>query len=307
VDPEIMKFYIVDAFADELFGGNGAGVVVLEPGEPFPAEIVMLKTAAELKFSETVFVQPQDEWTFKLRYFSPAAEVDLCGHATIGAFGAMRDCGMVKSGRNYHIETLAGKLLVEVGEKTILMEMGTPKDIATIDEEIKIAEIADIMGVSPTEIGMPPQIISTGLPDIMLHLKSKVALWRVDPDFPALAELSRRYEVVGVHAFAVPAPEESLPGGKVTAYCRNFAPLYEIDEEAATGTANGALTYYMYQKGMLAPGGENTFVQGEMMRRPSRISSRLTSLGVDTPEQRVKIMVGGNCKVLVRGEILLEH
>ncbi len=302
-----MKFYIIEAFADELFGGNGAGVVILEPGEPFPAEIVMLKTAAELKFSETVFVQPQDARTFKLRYFSPAAEVDLCGHATIGAFGAMRDCGMVGSGNSYNIETLAGKLAVEVGEPTILMEMGTPREIATIGEAAKIAEIAGIMGVSPAEIGMEPQIISTGLPDIMLHLKSKVALWKIAPDFPALAELSRRYEVVGVHAFALPSPEEVASAGKVTAYCRNFAPLYEIDEEAATGTANGALTYYLFQKGLLAPGEANTFMQGEMMRRPSRISSRLTLRDAACPAPEIKIMVGGSCKVLVRGEILLEH
>lgn len=72
----------------------------------------------------------------------------------------------------------------------------------------------------------------------------------------------------------------------MTAYVRNFAPLYDIDEEAATGTSNGALTYYLYRRGLVKPEGVNVFVQGEAMGRPSEIRSRLLPNGE-------KIRVGG--------------
>ncbi len=298
-----MKFYIVDAFADELFGGNGAGVVILQPQEPFPAEMIMLKTAAELNFSETVFLQQQDRRTFKLRYFTPAAEIDLCGHATIGAFGALRDAGMVEDGQSYYIETMAGRLEVDVEAEAILMEMGIPQTIGEISDEAELAKLAKIMGIDRKEIVFSPGIISTGLPDIILQVENKAALWRIFPDFPALTELSRQYQVTGVHAFALPHPDDARRMPTVTAYCRNFAPLYEIDEEAATGTANGALTYYLYQRGLIQPDQENVFIQGEIMRRPSRITSRL----VNNSAGATNIKVGGNCKVLVRGEMLLEN
>ena len=85
-----MKFYIVDAFTDTLFGGNPAGVVILPDGTDFPSDEIMVKTAAELRYSETAFIKRINEKEFNIRYFTPAAEVDLCGHATIGSFKALR-------------------------------------------------------------------------------------------------------------------------------------------------------------------------------------------------------------------------
>ena len=75
-------------------------------------------------------------------------------------------------------------------------------------------------------------------------------------------------------------------------YCRNFAPLYAIPEEAATGTSNGALTYYLYQYGLLKPDEENRFVQGEHMRKPSEILSCL-SISDGVP----KIRIGGQAVI----------
>ena len=76
-----MKFYIVDAFTETTFGGNPAGVVILPEGADFPSDEVMVKTAAELRYSETAFIKKLGEKEFQIRYFTPAAEVDLCGHA----------------------------------------------------------------------------------------------------------------------------------------------------------------------------------------------------------------------------------
>ncbi len=79
-----MKYFIVDAFTDQPFGGNPAGVVLLD-GDSFPKEELMLQVAAELRYSETAFVRRHSDSEYTVRYFTPKAEVELCGHATIAA------------------------------------------------------------------------------------------------------------------------------------------------------------------------------------------------------------------------------
>jgi PhzF family phenazine biosynthesis protein len=288
-----MKLYIVDAFTEVLFGGNPAGVVILSDNEQFPDNETMRKTAAELRYSETAFVKKIGEDNFQTRYFTPAAEVDLCGHATIGTFSVLKLEGLVKENKTYYNDTLAGKLKIEVGENKILMEMGEAKEIGTISDEKELERLYSIMGLDYNKTGteMYPKMISTGLPDIMMPVKDEDALAEISPDFSALSKLSDKYGVVGVHAFTVNTKDEYV-------HCRNFAPLYEIDEEAATGTSNGALTYYLYLHNLKKDGSETSFIQGEAMKRPSKIDSKI-SLKEGKPE----IMVGGSAVVLVRGEI----
>ena len=74
-----MQYYIVDAFTNKPFGGNPAGVVLLD--NDFPADSLMQQVAAELRYSETAFVQRNGANEFTVRYFTPKSEVDLCGHA----------------------------------------------------------------------------------------------------------------------------------------------------------------------------------------------------------------------------------
>lgn len=308
-----MKFYIVDAFTQTVFGGNPAGVVILPEGAAFPEDEIMRKTAAELRYSETAFIRRLSETEFNIRYFTPAAEVELCGHATIGSFVALLSCGMVKAGETYKNKTLAGDIQVEVTEGSILMDMAAPQYIGAIREAEAREELYRVMGLSAQGQGVVcadaaagelsganqvlamgeliPELISTGLPDIMMPVKDEAELSRIAPDFAALAKLSERYEVTGVHAFTIHAEDGAV-------HCRNFAPLYDIDEEAATGTSNGALTYYLYRQGLLASEGENVFIQGEAMDRPSKITSKLSVEG-----EAVTIRVGGSGVILAEGEI----
>jgi len=109
--------------------------------------------------------------------------------------------------------------------------------------------------------------VDTGLPDIMMPLASRALLAELKPDMAAISALSEKLNVTGVHAF-------TAENG--TVYCRNFAPLYGIDEESATGTSNGALTYYLYRRGLVGSGKTNLFIQGEAMGKPSKIYSKLT-------------------------------
>lgn len=285
-----MKFYIVDAFAEELFGGNPAGVVILKDGTEFPKDEIMRKTAAELRYSETAFIKQVGENRFKIRYFTPIEEVDLCGHATIGSFGALLHDGKISKGQLCELITNAGNLEVEIKENTVFMEMGKAVELSRVQD---VEELAGALSINIKDIGFEPKLVSTGLPDIMVHMKTKEALMKMKPDFAALSKLSEKLQVVGVHAFAL--SEE--PG--IRGVCRNFAPLYGIDEEAATGTSNGALTYYLYNQGVIKKGDASTFLQGESMGRPSKI---LTILDGRDP---TKIKVGGTYKILAKGELFI--
>ncbi|MBE6031875.1 MAG: PhzF family phenazine biosynthesis protein [Clostridiales bacterium] len=300
-----MKFYIVDAFTTELFGGNPAGVVLL--GDRDFSEIpdeVMIKTAAELRYSETVFIKQEAPDRFHFRYFTPVEEVDLCGHATMAAFRVLVEEGLVSPGNQYALKTLAGELTVETAEGETFMEMAEPRTLRVFEEGPETEELYEAMGLSP-EDGIPgwlPEIISTGLPDILLPVQDPDTLNSMVMDREKLCELSRRYEVIGLHAFA--------PGGELgfnmfwapcTAFCRNFAPACGIDEEAATGTANGGLTYYLWKKDMIAAGGKNNFLQGESMGRPSWVRSLLS---LDEESSPV-IRIGGSAAILASGNIHL--
>ncbi len=295
-----MKFYIVDAFTETTFGGNPAGVVILPEGAEFPSDEVMVKTAAELRYSETAFIKKLGEKEFQIRYFTPAAEVDLCGHATIGSFKALLHGGYIEDNAVYMNHTLSGDLNIVVKDGFILMDMATPVKISEIACEEGLEELYTIMGLSYADqkakgVNLIPQMISTGLPDIMMPVASQADLAAIAPDFPALSKLSERYEVVGVHAFTLDCEGDEV---KTTCHVRNFAPLYDIDEEAATGTSNGALTYYGYLNGFVAAGDDCRFVQGEAMDRPSVILSH-----IEADAETCKIQVGGTGVILAEGEI----
>ncbi|MBR5184089.1 MAG: PhzF family phenazine biosynthesis protein, partial [Bacteroidales bacterium] len=128
-----MRYFTVDAFAQEPFGGNPAGVVLIEKGEKFPEDEIMRKIAAEMRYSETAFVQQNGPQEFTVRYFTPAAEVELCGHATIASFSVLREEGIVPEGTTCINHTKAGDLEITIGKK-ILMEMATPEIVGEIGD-----------------------------------------------------------------------------------------------------------------------------------------------------------------------------
>lgn len=300
-----MKFYIADAFTDELFGGNPAGVVILDEGRDFPPDEICVKTAAELRYSETAFIKILGDREFQIRYFTPAAEVDLCGHATISSFVCLVKAGILPENCTCLNHTLSGDLNIEIKDGFVMMDMASPVLIDTIEKPEEIQRLYDVMGYGKPVSdfgGLKPQLISTGLPDIMMPVASLEELDALDPDMKALSELSAEYKVTGVHAFTLSCDD-------ATAHCRNFAPLYEIDEEAATGTSNGALTYYFHLNGRLPECGSARegaapvscrIVQGEKMGRPSVI---LTDIRKDSGS--CKIRVGGGAVLLAEGDIKL--
>lgn len=286
-----MKLYVVDAFSERVFGGNQAGVVLLDDSEDFPESKLMINIAAELKHSETAFVKPlQDGHSFDIKYYTPNKEVELCGHATVSVFTVLRDENIIKTGE-YTAKTLAGDLNVKVEENIIWLQMAEGKLIKELTEE-ESKEVYNAYGISMTdkEDGIPCVIADTGLSDILLPVKSREALNNAKQNKEEVIRISKKYNAAGVFMFYLSYDKD------LTAYTRSFAPLYAIDEECATGTATGALTYYLSKLDMINNDTQK-FIQGEAMNRPSVILSRIDNEG--------NIYVGGSGIISIYGKINL--
>ena len=269
---------ILEVFAEKVGGGNPAGVVL---GAEKLSNVEMQEIAKKVGLSETAFVRKSERADFKVQFFTPNNEVDLCGHATIGIFSLLYEIGKIGVGV-YTQETKAGILEVEVKEDgKIYMEQLNPKFYEIIDKK----EIAESLGIDVENIveELPVEIVSTGLKDILIPIKKINILNEIKPDFKRIKEISEKYGVVGYHVFSLSNDKNSI------GYCRNFAPLYEIDEESATGTSNGALASYLYKYNKLKALKNLKFNQGYSMKKPSNIYVDLEV----TEDRIIGVKVGG--------------
>lgn len=282
----IMKTYpvfIVDAFTDKPFSGNAAGVVLLGKDE-FPLEADCIKLAAELKHSETAFVRELGDNEYAVKYYTPVCEAALCGHATVAAFTAMRECGAAAPGDKL-VHTTAGDITVTVEQNAVWLDMAEARLIRYLDDN-ECRELYSAYGMEfEPGLALRPAIVSVGLADILAPVGSEEALNGAAQNGAAVTELSRRLNVTGVHMFC-------LGREGVTAVCRNFAPLYGIFEECATGTSNGALYHYLVKNGVINEGSAAAFLQGEAMGRPSLIYAKSRN-GV--------VRAGGPGAVVIKG------
>lgn len=270
------EVFMVNAFCHDGQGGNGAGVVL----DCLPlSDAQCLDIAARMGFSETVFVAESPRADFRLSYFTPVAEVDLCGHATIATFALLHERGLAPG--TYSIDTRSGLLSVEVGtDGLVFMQQCLPRFF----EQYAAADFAQCLPVEYCHPGLPIQAVSTGLKDVLFPVDSVEHLRALRPNFHAMAALNKAQGVVGVHAFALTADD--------SAECRNFAPLYGIDEESATGTSNCALACYLHRH--VGPRDRYSFLQGVTMRQPSDIE-----VLVDSDSSGIRrVMVGGRGVVL---------
>ncbi len=293
-----VNIFQVDAFTKEPFGGNPAGVVTNSKGI---SEDQMQKIANEMNLSETAFVRQLDDCYFKIRYFTPLCEVDLCGHATIAAVHTLANKGYIrpieKGSKIVTIETGVGPLKVEIyfekfSPVNIIMDQDKPRSVGLVEDT---KELLECFGLQSEDIGvgdekLAPEMISTGLPDIMLPVRSKERLLEMNVDFCRLRELSIKLGVTGVHAFYIENGEE-------IAHARNFGPAVGINEEAATGTANGALIYYLKKNGILE-GNSLVVYQGESMNRRSIINCY-----IEGTENNYSVRVGGSATIVMEGII----
>lgn len=276
----------VNSFAKTDEGGNLAGVVLNSDNLK---EEEMQAIAKEVGYSETAFISKSEVADFKVQFFTPSNEVELCGHATIASFYVLFKKGVIKKG-TYTQETKAGILSVTVNEDaSILMEQSVPKFLGEVPKK----EIAASLGILENDIvdSLPIELVSTGLPDLIVPVKSLEILNNLKPNFEEITNLSKKYECVGYHVFTT----ETLYNN--TAHTRNFSPLFEINEESATGTANGALASYLFKNNAVKDVTNLTFEQGYCMNSPSEIKA---SLIIENNSIK-SVLVGGtamNLKVL---------
>lgn len=292
--------YQVDAFSEVPFGGNPAGVV---PDANGLNENHMLHIAKEMNLSETAFIFPlqNHEADYEVKFFTPTQEVDLCGHATIASFFTLASKGIITGEDDVKVikqKTKAGILPVELYFKdskidSVMMTQAKPKFVFDVED---ISELAGIMGINVADIGIEgyaliPQAVSTGLTDIMLPVKSLSALKSINPNYARLTEYSDNLNIIGVHAFTLETEEETS-----TLACRNFGPAAGIDEEAATGTSNGALGAYLAKNNVLKFEDNITIIceQGYYMNRPSKIIVRLEGKKDD-----LTVKVGGAAVIVM--------
>lgn len=267
-----MKMFKVSAFVKDNAGGNMAGVVLdCEELQDYQ----MLEIAKELNFSETAFVVSSEKADFRVRFFTPLHEIDLCGHATIATFSVLRDLKTISLGKITQ-ETNAGILELDIHEDYVFMQQQTPHFFDEVQYK-DIEKCFDQKGFIDTRY--PVIIGSTGLREIFVPIKSKELLNSMVMKKQQVIELSKEKNVIGLHLFAV--------SDEYDAYCRNFAPIVGIDEESATGTSNGLLGAYFNK--YISNKDKFTFVQGEAMGKTSMIKVQL----VKGSESSNGVWVGG--------------
>ena len=204
-----MKQYIVDAFTDNVFSGNQAAVCVLDNWIP---EEMMINIAKENNFSETAFTV-QEDGAYRLRWFTPGGEIDLCGHATLAtAFVIMQ---FYEKDRNLIVfHTLSGDLMVERQGDTY--EMDLP---AFISEKIPVTDqMTEALGERPIEAYLSR--------DNLLVMDSEDAVKNLKPDMEKLRMLEGL--CVGVTA----------KGREYDCVSRVFAPKLNVTEDPVTGSTH---------------------------------------------------------------------
>lgn len=271
----MIKIYIASAFCKDNNGGNKAGVVLYQDNL---SDKNKKKIAKILGYAETAFITDSNTADFKIEYFTPAEEVPLCGHATIASFGILKYLNRLNK-NNYTIETKSGIFEINIENDEIYMEQKVPSFYQQLDYK----EIKNCFDIDCINKNYPIRIVSTGLKDILVPINDAEILNNLKPNFEYIINISKKYDVVGTHLY-------TFDDNKII--CRNFAPLYDVNEEAATGTSNCALAGLLFMK--LNIKRENyTFEQGYSLNSPSIIKVKIISSDNNKID---KIYVGGKSK-----------
>ncbi len=220
-----VTLYQIDAFADEPFSGNPAAVCLLEREA---ADSWMGAVAAEMNLSETAFVVPQGD-AFGLRWYTPAIEVKLCGHATLAAAHALWEDRRVGAGETIRFRTASGVLPVR--RRGNLIEMDFPA-IASVAAEPP-GEALTALGVAPCRVERTEDT-DRHQANYLIELGTRDDVAAVRPDY-------RRLGKQGAAGFIVTAPSGNAGHDYVA---RFFAPAFGIDEDPVTGSAHSLLGPY---------------------------------------------------------------
>ncbi|MCL5735590.1 MAG: PhzF family phenazine biosynthesis protein [Actinobacteria bacterium] len=236
--------YIVDAFSDRPFSGNPAGVCILAKAA---TERWMQALAGEINLSETAFLVPtaQTQKTFSLRWFTPAAEVELCGHATLASAHILWETGMLGPTEVARFQTLSG--LLTASRTGDWIEMDFP---ATPPQQTPAPSgLSEALGLADD-----PSFVGLTRFDFFLEVAGESTVRRLSPKFDQLRRLGARGFIVTSRADPDRGPG-GVPGkgssGQTQDYdfvSRFFAPGVGVNEDPVTGSAHCALAPYWSHK-----------------------------------------------------------
>ena len=293
-----VAFAVVDVFADQPLAGNPVTVVRDADGL---TEATMQRIAREFNQSETTFVMrpTRSDADWRVRAFTPAGK-EACGgagHHTLGTWWWMAECGALamddaggaftqEDGDRLH----AVRIAVESGRVSVVtMSQAAPTFGRVCDE---LSELASALNLSPADFAagaMTAQVVSTGVPHLLVPLRDRAAVDRARADVDRLASLLRRVDGEGCYLYTLDtvAPE-------ATAHARFFNPTLGIAEDAATGTAAGPLACLLVRHGRARDDSTVLIEQGHSMGRPSVIR-----IDVSGPS----IMISARCVVSGTGNL----
>jgi PhzF family phenazine biosynthesis protein len=269
---EILRYA---AFTDDPAGGNPAGVV---PDASGLDDAAMLAVAADLGYSESAFLVPGERpGDYRIRYFSPLAEVAFCGHATVAAAVALAERGAPERLR---FNTASGLVEVDVrheGARPLATLTSVPPTVREVDQETLAEALAALRwSIDDLDSALPPKVAFAGVNHLVIAAASRGRLARLDYDFDALRDLMLREDWTTVALVWREAPE--------TFHARNPFPVGGVIEDPATGAAAAAFGAYLRDISQAPASGRFTILQGEDLGRPSRLLVTL-----DQTDSRVRV------------------
>ena len=299
--PRQLQLYQVDAFTETPFKGNPAGVVL--DADTLTVE-EMQAIARELNNPETAFVTAADgpDHDFRIRFFSPTAEVPMCGHATVAA-NHVRALLAGATEMNVTQKTRIGLIPVEVrardGATEVWMTLPVIEPGRALDGRQR-ERLLGALDLRDRDLipGAPLQVVSSGNSMLMTPLAERATLHALSPDLPALASLCEDVRAQACFAFTLDAE----PG--VFSHARMFGPALGISEDPVTGTAYGPLGIYLVRNALTRHDGSSMRFrarQGEAMGRPGTVS-------VEVAIERgaaVRVRVGGRAIVAFEAKLNL--
>lgn len=257
--------YQVDAFTSEPFRGNPAAVCILPEARD---EAWMQNVAKEMNLSETAFLLKQDDGydSYSLRWFTPAVEVDLCGHATLASAHTLWETGQLAPGEQARFHTRSGLLTAGQQGEWIVMDFPS-KPEEPVDTPSGLIEA---LGIVPTYVGMSQF-------DLLVEIESEDALRAMQPNFTLLAQVPARGVIVTSRA--------STAGYDFVS--RFFAPRVGVNEDPVTGSSHCCLSPF-WSKRL----GRNELVGYQASPRGGVVRVRLDGERVQLGGQAVTVLKG---------------
>jgi trans-2,3-dihydro-3-hydroxyanthranilate isomerase len=269
------RFYTLDVFTTTRFHGNPLAVITDGDGL---SDDQMQAIAREMNLSETVFVQkPTDDRALaRLRIFTTREELKLAGHPVIGTWFLLAELGVVpaqEGGVHIMQQTGAGVLPVEIRFKDGRPQRVTmtQKEAAFKPSKINKKKLADSLGLSLKDLDpkLDPEFVSTGIFNLMVPLRSRQALGKIELNMLELARLLGKQGALA-YCFA--------HAGNSSVCTRGMMP-WGMYEDAATGSAAGSLGAYLVKHGKFSAGHTLHIAQGVEMGRPSEIEVEVSQTG----------------------------